>query len=255
MDMRDARHSIEHFYRKIYWSAPSAVTRSGDGYTLSYSGVTWLHSINQLWLHTADALNDSVLSEASAFFKSYSADYSIVFVEADPLPLVRLLTKRDYVERSADPVYGLCGLPRPQHMHRDLTVVRANASQQQEFLHILYSTFFMGPEIGRCAVRAEHFEDDTVRHYLAYVNGEAAACATILLGDDHIAGIWNVGTLRPYRKQGVASALLMRALADAASDGYNESVLVASPMGRPLYEQMGFRLLGNVLFYAASGGV
>jgi hypothetical protein len=29
----------------------------------------------------------------------------------------------------------------------------------------------MGPEIGRCAVRPEHFSDPSIRHYLAYIHG------------------------------------------------------------------------------------
>jgi GNAT superfamily N-acetyltransferase len=249
-ELQDAQQSIEHFYRKIYWSVPSSITHDIGDCTLSYSGVTWLHSINQLWVRNTAALNAEMLKVAAKFFKRYGADYSIVFVDNDPQPTAHWLMDHHYVERSADPIYGLCGLPRLQHMHRDLVVERATVAQQNEFLNILYATFFMGPEIGRCAVRAEHFEDDTVRHYLAYVQGEVAACMTILLGNNQIAGVWNVGTLRPFRKQGVAATLLMRALADAASDGYRNSVLVASPMGRPLYESLGFKSLGSALFYS-----
>src|SRR5689334_21941919 len=111
MDIRDAQKSIEHLYRKIYCSDPGAVTHRETNYTLTYSGVTWLHSINQLWLHNTTALNDDVLATAKNFFRGYNADFSVAFVEADTLPTVRWLTQRHYVERSADPIYGLCGLP------------------------------------------------------------------------------------------------------------------------------------------------
>ena len=248
MNLSLALAGIEDFYRRIYWQAPTATTYDERDYVLTYSGVNWLHSINQLWLRKPHALDDHILLAAAQFFNSYQAEYSIVIADSHPASIQRWLHARQYVERTSDPVYGLCGLPRPRNTHREAIIVQVCAEQQRDLLKVLYGAFFMGPEIGRCAVRTEHFSDPAIRHYLAYVDGEAAACATIILGDG-IAGVWNVGTLRPFRRQGLASAILMRALADAAADGYPESILVASQMGRPLYEEMGYKLLGNTFFY------
>lgn len=248
LDLRAARLSIEDFYRRIYWDSPSAITVSTPDYTLTYSGVGWLHSLNQLWLHSLDMLDDNLLRKTDEFFRRYEAEYTIIFTECETSRWVQWLAERHYVERATNPIYGLSGLPRPRHVHRDVEIIRACPEHQQDLLEVLYSAFFMGPEVGRSAVRVEHFADPTLRHYLAYVNGEVAGCATIILHDG-IAGIWNVATLRPFRRQGIAAALLMRGLVDAAADGYPDSVLVASPMGRPLYQQMGYELLGASLFY------
>jgi GNAT superfamily N-acetyltransferase len=198
--------SIEDFYRRMYWQAPTALTHMAPDHTLTYSGIAWLHSINQLWISQPQALNGELLDRAADFFRPYRADYSIIFTDTHP------------------------------------------GYRMQYLLNVLYGAFFMGPEIGRCAVQPDHFSNPTIRHYLAYVQGEVAACATIVLHEG-IAGVWNVGTLQPFRRKGIASALLMRALADAAADGYRSSVLIASTMGRPLYEQMGYRLLGYSTFY------
>lgn len=240
--------SIEYFYRRTYWEAPTAITRSTPDYTLTYSGTTWLHSINQLWLHHAEALDDRLLARANEFFREYNAEYSIIFAQESTPQLTRWLSERNFMERAANPVYALNGLPRPRFMWRDIKVLRVTPEQQQTLLDVLYGTFFMGPEIGRCAVRAEQFSDPSIRHYLAYVQDDVAACATIMLNNG-IAGVWNVGTLRNFRKQGVASALLFQALTTATLDGYPGSVLIASPMGRPLYEEMGYQFVGNALFY------
>jgi GNAT superfamily N-acetyltransferase len=248
MDLSTALASIEFFYRRTYWDAPTAITRSTPDYTLTYSGVTWLHSINQLWLHHPEALDNRLLGRAAEFFREYGAEYSVIFAQEAPLQLARWMSTRHYIERAANPIYALHGLPHPQFVCRDLEVVPVTIDRQQELLEVLYGTFFMGPEIGRCAVRTEHFSDPSIRHYLAYIHGEVVGCATILL-DNGIAGVWNVGTLRNYRKQGVASALLMHVLAEAISDGYPDSVLIASPMGRPLYEEMGYQFVGDALFY------
>jgi GNAT superfamily N-acetyltransferase len=248
MDFHDAVASVVYFYRHIYWQAPSAATVETPDYTFSYSGITWLHSINQMWLHSPDALNEDTLQSAKRFFSPHRAEYSIIFPEAQPTGQDHWITNHGYYERSKDPILVLEGLPRPHHTHRELNVVLARPDQQQTMLDVLYATFFMGPEIGRCAVRQEHFSDPTIRHYLAYVDDTVAGCITLLL-DNGIAGVWNVGTLRQFRRQGIAAAMLMRTLAEAAAEGYHASVLISSPMGRPLYEELGYRQIGSNLFF------
>ena len=244
MDLSAALTNIEDFYRRIYWRASGAVTHATSDYTLSYSGVTFLHSINQLWLHRPDALDDEMMALADEFFANHQAEYSIVFNEATPSNLSSWLAGRQFGERYSNPILGLHGLPRPYNAYREARIVRACIEQQQELLQVLYGVFFMGPELGRRIVCPDHFADSNIRHYLAYIGCDAVACATILLSDG-LAGVWNVGTLRPYRRQGLASAILMQALVDAAADGYPDSVLIASPMGRSLYEEMGYQLIGT----------
>ena len=240
--------SIEDFYRRIYWHADESTTMEGDGYTLSYSGVPWMHSINHLWLHQPTHVDDQLLKLTTQFFKRHNADYSVVFTESERSPLPFWLSDRLYLERASTPIYGLRGMPHPTFINRDVTICRAWAIHQEEMISMLNRTFFMGTEASRTVVRDQHFADPTIRHYLAYMNDEAAACATIMLHDG-IAGVWNVGTLRPFRRQGVAAALLMHGLAEAAADGYTDSVLMASPMGKPLYEEIGYRFIANTRFY------
>jgi GNAT superfamily N-acetyltransferase len=248
MDLSVALNSIADFYRRVYWESPNAVTHDTPGYTLSYSGVSWLHSVNHLWLHHPDALDDRLLAAAGAFFRRYGAEYSVVFDDTMLPDVVTWLANRQFGERVSNPIYALHGLPRPQNLNRAARIVRACLEQRHELLGVMYGVFFIGPETGRTVVREEHFSDPTIRHYLAYVDEDAAACATVMVSDS-VAGVWNVGTLRPFRRQGLASAILMQALVDAAADGYTDSVLVASPMGRSLYEEMGYQLVGNTYNY------
>jgi GNAT superfamily N-acetyltransferase len=247
MDLTTAVANVEYFYRRIYWQAPTAITHATADYTLSYSGVTWLNSVNQLWLHRPEALDEPLLAYTRYFFANYGADYDVVFPDTKP-DLPTWLADRRFAERATNPIYALHGPPRPHHTHPTARIIRAGVEHQTALLQVLYGTFFMGPEVGRCLVRAEQFDDPAVRHYLAYVNGDVAACTTLLLNGS-VAGVWNVGTLRPYRQQGLASAILTRALAEAAADGYAESILVASPMGRSLYEEMGYLQVGRTCHY------
>lgn len=249
-DFQIAVTALEDFYRRIHWEAPTAITHSTPGYTLTYSGLNWLHSLNQLWLHSPEAISDEALVIAQEFFGRYQAEYSLVFNVPQPHEMISFwLADRRYAERVSSPIYFLRGLPRPENPNRDVEIVRVSLEQQSTLLETLYSTFFIGPEVGRWMVRPEHADDPTIRHYLAYLDGEVSGCGTLLL-DNGIAGVWNVATVRQYRKLGIASALLMNMLVDAAHAGCPDSVLTASPMGRSLYEQMGYQHVGDTHFYS-----
>ena len=47
------------------------------------------------------------------------------------------------------------------------------------------------------------------------------------------------------RGRGIAGKLLAHALADAAERGLETSTLVATPLGRPVYERLGYREFGR----------
>lgn len=246
--MSPAFHTVENFYRQVYWSAPTATTVCNDAYTLSYSGVTWLHSVNQLWLNAPVAKESVYLRLADRFFRRYDAEYSIVFTEPPNAGISDWLGLHGYSERASSPLLALAGLPQPRQISQTARVIRAGIGHQHDLLHILYSVFFIGPEVARCIVRPDQFANAATRHYLVYDDQEPVGCATLVLGNG-MAGVWNVGIVRSHRRRGFAASLLLYALREAAEEGYTLSALIASPMGRPLYEEMGYRWIGNVLYY------
>ena len=57
---------------------------------------------------------------------------------------------------------------------------------------------------------------------------------------EHSAYIDDVETVATYRRRGFAETLMQRMLCDAAAAGATESILSASPMGKPLYQKLGY---------------
>jgi GNAT superfamily N-acetyltransferase len=84
---------------------------------------------------------------------------------------------------------------------------------------------------------------DELRTYLARVNGEPAACLVVV---DHEANadVQMVAVVPEARGQGLAGKLLAHALADAAERGLETSTVVATKLGRPVYERLGYRDFG-----------
>lgn len=76
------------------------------------------------------------------------------------------------------------------------------------------------------------------------VDGKAVTTAyTHRNGTD--CGVYAVGTLEPWRRRGLARALVEHVLADAFAAGMRTATLQSTPMGRPLYESLGFRAVGR----------
>lgn len=76
--------------------------------------------------------------------------------------------------------------------------------------------------------------------HLAYFRGEPVATAT-LVASHGIAGIVYVGTVPEARGRGFGRAVVGRAIETGRLQGLTMSALWATPMGRPVYERMGFR--------------
>jgi len=83
------------------------------------------------------------------------------------------------------------------------------------------------------------------RMYLGLLDGRPAG-ACMLVWDDEIAGLEMVGTVHQARYKGVGSALVNRALRDAASMGFGFVVVLATVEGVRLYEKCGFKKFGKL---------
>jgi GNAT superfamily N-acetyltransferase len=84
---------------------------------------------------------------------------------------------------------------------------------------------------------------DGVFVYVARVGGRPAGCLlTVDLGSN--TEIEWVAVLSEARGRGLSGKLLAHALADAAERGQQTSTLIASQLGRPVYERFGYRPAG-----------
>jgi GNAT superfamily N-acetyltransferase len=79
----------------------------------------------------------------------------------------------------------------------------------------------------------------TRHHYLATHNGRPVGTTLLYLGAG-AAGLYWVSTVPQARRQGIASALAHRALADAREMGLKMAVLQATSAARGLYRRLGF---------------
>ena len=78
--------------------------------------------------------------------------------------------------------------------------------------------------------------------YLGRYRGAPASLGALIVAHS-VAGIAYIGTIERFRRRGFAEAVVWRILADGRARGCDGGYLWATPMGRPVYEKMGFRRL------------
>jgi len=96
-------------------------------------------------------------------------------------------------------------------------------------------------------------EAGLARHFAVAVDGAVVSSAD-LYSDGRTAQIEDVGTLAEYRGHGYASAVVMRALAEARATGHDFIFLVADARDWPkeLYRRLGFDAAGEKYAYLLS---
>lgn len=85
--------------------------------------------------------------------------------------------------------------------------------------------------------------------YLALLNGKAAA-TSLLYCDNQDAAIYCLGTSSAFRCQGLGISVTQACLQTAKNKNISRVVLYASPMGKPLYEKIGFRVVQELYGYS-----
>jgi GNAT superfamily N-acetyltransferase len=86
---------------------------------------------------------------------------------------------------------------------------------------------------------------EPVHLYLARADG-VPACTLLTYEDDGECGIYLVATLPEARGRGLATALMAHALLEARERGCSTSSLQATQRGRPVYQRLGYRDLGEI---------
>jgi GNAT superfamily N-acetyltransferase len=88
--------------------------------------------------------------------------------------------------------------------------------------------------------------------HLARYRGDPVATAT-LVASHGVAGVVYVGTVPEARGRGFGQAAVWAAIEEGRSQGYSVCALWATPMGRRMYERMGFRPITQYRIWSPPG--
>jgi ribosomal protein S18 acetylase RimI-like enzyme len=198
-------------------------------------------------------LSDETLADTAAFFSSRNVYYVIELVH-DKFPNgPDFLNQRRYQSLPPQPAMILKGSPNTVGLNPDLVIERVTTVPSLTgFCTIMNAVFDLSlPDLVKL-FPARHFEDDRIQHYLAFLDEQPVGGGTTILADG-VASIWNVCTLDQYRRQGVASALLRRMLADTSEFGSDFTILYSTAQAYQLFNNFGFEIFTQRQWFLPPG--
>jgi GNAT superfamily N-acetyltransferase len=145
--------------------------------------------------------------------------------------------------------------------HPTVAIRRASSAADVELFEALQAEGFERRPPPRPSPMLRFFEAlgwgspdlDRVRAYIGSVMGKPVATASAHYGAG-VVGLYGVATLPAYRRQGLATALMLHALRAARAEGISIATLYASEMGQEVYRRLGFRQYCIVERYVWSAG-
>jgi len=87
--------------------------------------------------------------------------------------------------------------------------------------------------------------------WIAWDGDEPVSVVWLTLGDDLC--VWSMMTPARHRRRGAGRAVLTAALDDAWSNSTRAALLWATPLGRPLYESVGFTAVAEAVSWVPGG--
>jgi len=114
----------------------------------------------------------------------------------------------------------------------------ADREELDDFSRVVASVFEIPLEVERRVDRAALAADD-VHPFLGRVDGRPAASGLLARTGD-VAGVYTIGVVEEFRRQGIGEAMSREVLRAGREAGCQVAVLQSSETAYPLYEGMGF---------------
>jgi GNAT superfamily N-acetyltransferase len=193
--------------------------------------------LNSVTYEHADGLRDAY-DEVAAAYESIGAQWT-VWVRPGDTDAVSLLAERGHVLDAEPEAMGGTLAERPTRPELDLDWTDRGSLRDLAALNDLV----YGYGDGSFAKALPGISLDRGAVYVARAGGEPVGC--LMMADHGSNSDLEWVAVRPEaRGRGLSGKLLAHALADAAERGQETSTLVATKLGRPVYERFGYRGLG-----------
>jgi GNAT superfamily N-acetyltransferase len=168
-----------------------------------------------------------------------------------PASFTSLLEQYGFEKSLEQSVMVFKGKPSESKLNPDVKIKQISEDELDTFDKIYFPTFEMPAEWKKAFDRLSHeWIRRGSRGYLAYVKGKPVG-TTALFPLIRTGGIFSVGTLKEYRRRGIGTALVMKALLDSVDEG-NDLHTLQTDKGSDaerLYQKIGFQTDHTVAFF------
>jgi GNAT superfamily N-acetyltransferase len=241
--------AIEESLREFWgnWGrAPGSELYDGPELMRLYTGVPYAFC-NGIVCSQLSSINvDTVIDDIVSYFYERNAIWEwIVGPNATPTSLETTLLSHGLVVRaeSTGMAVNLNGLSQDTPSTSNFRIIQVSDDKTLKLWANKMMEGFESPTLYPTFIDLEcslGCNNPAYRRYLGIWDGQPVSTSALFLGEK-VAGIYCVSTLPTARKMGMGKAITLHALREAKAKGYHIAVLQSSPMGRTVYQRLGFR--------------
>jgi GNAT superfamily N-acetyltransferase len=230
------------FFEMLPHYRPAARFCRSDGLIVGMSGLP-IATFNSVIVLDPGVLTLAHLANYAEIFKREDLPFCIQVCSRDPVAACNtLMLENNYTDLFLDPIMICEGPLLSPRLNPRVMIRPVESLADRECYEQIVGEVFSLP-----AGLSEFFEMfwtiPGCLQLLALIDGEAMGTGMLLCANGS-AAIYNVATLYEMRGQGIGSTII-HALHNAALDqGYEGTVLAASPSSHSLYQRLGYRLDG-----------
>ncbi|MFG3640887.1 GNAT family N-acetyltransferase [Micromonospora sp. NPDC047762] len=227
------------------WYAERGTARAG----LTHASVPTLNGV----LETATEPDLAAIDELATEVSRQTPHWSIIIRGAASDDVAQLAARHGLRGRSDLPLMACAtddivfrAASTPQALVR-----RVGAAESDRYTDALTRSFeapdgLFGPLMGGAVL-----DTDAITGYLAEESGSPVGTG-LGIRTSGVIGVFNIAVVPSARGRGLGRALTEAAVRDGVAAGADAAYLHASPMGRPLYEAMGFALVETWTVFQAA---
>lgn len=254
MSHRDAHLNMVESSRRLFGLDPGAELEVGDGWVFA-AGSASHPVISNAAFRTDDGQDaEQLIERARAFFVPRGRGFAVwaragTSEDADLVDAAERAGLKNVYEtpemiREGEPVEDRT----PEGVELRRVTSPEDAARYWEIAISSYASIGFPPEIFAFYKNNEVLWSDGVATFLADLDGRPAGISMTIVSHD-VAGIYWVGAIEEARGRGLGRAVTAAAVNAGLEMGATSASLQASPMGEPIYRQMGFETIHNYRFY------
>jgi ribosomal protein S18 acetylase RimI-like enzyme len=161
-------------------------------------------------------------------------------------------TERLLIAHGAERSHGMpvmaVELDRVRPVEGPAALIVGEPSDLREWVAAYAPSFGMGPELVDEVVAAEAAMPGRITRFEGRLGGRIAGTAA-LLESDGVAGVYVVTVGEEFRRRGIGAAMTAAALRAGREHGARVGTLQATGAGKPVYDRMGFEVVGGYDLY------
>jgi ribosomal protein S18 acetylase RimI-like enzyme len=250
--VRRAHLNLETQLRLVAGAAPGGGVKDIEGVALLASGLPYA-LFNRMLVIDPPAAPPTALGRAREFFRELALPWSVCAAPGAIASIEASAIAAGLTRLGPQPMMVLEARHAVSIQAEGLAIRTCVTDADAGVFVRVTARGFSSPRIVFDAYcRPGVIDSPAVRHFVGYLADEPIAAAT-LVNAHGIAGIYNVTTLKRFRRRGFGAAMTMHAARAGFAAGCDASALQASAMGFKVYEELGFRHACDYTIWAPPG--